>query len=626
MNPHGKSNMEKDLLNTADPVKGAADQSPEKPLNMSDIAADLLPPPVISLDKFFNTQLADSLDRKLHATMGRYTAGLSPEGLAMAYYDWLVHLSMAPGRQARLIEKALRKSVRLSYFAAKCMTGKGGGACIEPLPQDRRFEHESWQKWPFNLIYQSFLLNQQWWHNATADVRGVSRNHEKIVEFTTRQVLDMYSPSNSIWTNPEVLETTINEAGMNLARGAMHFIEDWTRSVEGKPPAGAENFTVGKNLATTAGKVVFRNDLIELIQYIPTTKRVYAEPILIVPAWIMKYYILDLSKNNSLIGYLVDKGHTVFTISWKNPAEEDAGLGMDDYRQKGVMAAFDVINAIVPRRKIHAVGYCLGGTLLSITAAAMASNGDDRLKSLTLFAAETDFTEAGELMLFINQSQLMLLEDIMWDKGYLDTVNMSGAFQLLRSNDLIWSRMVHDYLLGKRQRMNDLMAWNADATRMPYRMHSQYLRQLFLNNELATGHYAVDGRPVALSDIRVPIFCVGATRDHVAPWKSVYKIHLLVDVDEVTFLLASGGHNAGIVSEPGHAHRSYQVATHKAGSKYIDPETWVTRTPKHRGSWWPAWHRWLAEDASRRAMPPSVGAPDKGYKSLCDAPGTYVFL
>lgn len=581
-------------------------------------------PGQVSSGKVFTTEFADNLDRAVNAAMGRITAGLSPQGLAMAYYDWIVHLSMAPGRQARLVEKAVRKITTMNAYLAKCMSETNTQACIQPLPQDRRFEHSGWQKWPFNLIYQSFLLNQQWWHNATTGVRGVSKQHENIVEFTTRQILDMFSPSNCIWTNPEVLEKTIDERGQNLLRGTQHFFEDWQRRIGGRPAAGTEEFSVGRNLATTPGKVVYRNELIELIQYSPATEKVYSEPVLIVPAWIMKYYILDLSPENSLIRHLVEQGHSVFTISWKNPTEGDRNLSLDDYRQKGIMQALDAVRSIIPGQKVHAVGYCLGGTLLAITAAAMAGNNDTRLKTLTLLAAQTDFTEAGELMLFINQSQLTLLEDIMWDQGYLDTTQMSGAFQLLRSNDLIWSRLVHEYLLGKRAPVTDLMAWNADATRMPYLMHSQYLDQLFLKNELATGRFIVDGRAIALSDIHAPIFCVGTTRDHVAPWKSVYKIHLLADADEITFLLASGGHNAGIVSEPGHPGRSYQVTTLKEGSKYIDPETWVNKTPIKQGSWWPVWHTWLSEHSAGQVKPPLMGAANCGYKPLCNAPGHYV--
>lgn len=371
--------------------------------------------------------------------------------------------------------------------------------------------------------------------------------------------------------------------------------------------------------------MIYQNHLIELIQYAPSTEQVYAEPVLIVPAWIMKYYILDLSPHNSLVKYLVDQGHTVFTVSWKNPTAEDRELSMDDYRRLGVMAALDAISVIIPERKIHTVGYCLGGTLLSIAAATMARNGDDRLKSMTLLAAQTDFTEAGELMLFINEGQVTYLEDMMWEQGYLDTKQVAGAFQLLRSNDLIWSRLVHDYLLGKRHTMNDLMAWNADATRMPYRMHGEYLRRLFLDNDLAEGRYEVEGRPITISDIRAPIFAVGTVKDHVTPWRSVYKIHLLADTDEVTFLLTSGGHNAGIVSEPGHSRRSYQTTSRKEEDKYVDPDTWLAATPKQGGSWWPVWQKWLAQRSSEQVAPPAMGAPEQGYTALYDAPGTYLY-
>jgi polyhydroxyalkanoate synthase len=338
----------------------------------------------------------------------------------------------------------------------------------------------------------------------------------------------------------------------------------------------------------------------------------------------MKYYILDLSPQNSLVKYLTEQGFTVFMISWKNPSPEDRSLGMEDYRSSGVLGAIEVINAIVPKEKIHAVGYCLGGTLLSITVAAMARDGDDRLASVTLFAAQTDFTEAGELTLFINESQLAFLEDMMWEQGFLDSRQMAGTFGILRSSDLIWSRVVNDYMLGERQVMTDLMAWNSDATRMPYRMHSEYLRKLFLDNDLAEGRFVAGGEPVSLTDIRVPIFAVGTERDHVAPWRSTYKINLQTET-EVTYLLTTGGHNVGIVSEVGYAgRRSFRVNEHGPKDHYVDPDRFLIEARQKEGSWWPEWITWLESRSGSLTAPPRMGASEAGCPVLGDAPGKYV--
>jgi polyhydroxyalkanoate synthase len=565
----------------------------------------------------------DTIDRAMRAMVGRLTLGISPAAVALAYLDWLVHLGTSPGKQAELVQKAIRKAVRFWVYAARAAADKQIPPCIEPLAQDRRFSADAWRQWPFNMIYQSFLLTQQWWFNATTGVRGVSSRNERVVEFVARQLLDLVAPSNFLATNPEVMRKTFEEGGLNLVRGGINLLEDWERGVAGRKPVATEAYPVGKRVAVTEGKVVHRNRLMELIQYSPSTPQVHREPVLILPAWIMKYYILDLSPQNSLVKHLVDHGHTVFMVSWKNPRAEDRDLGMDDYLRLGVMEALQAVSAIRPDRKIHGVGYCLGGTLLAIAAAAMARDGDDRLKSLTMLAAQTDFTEAGELMLFINESQVMFLEDVMWEQGYLDTSQMAGAFQLLRSNDLIWSRMLKQYLLGERETMNDLMAWNADATRMPYRMHSEYLRRLFLENDLAEGRYRVGNHPVALTDIRVPIFAVSTLWDHVAPWHSTYKIHLLTDTD-VTYVLTTGGHNAGIVSEPNQAGRRYQIATKRATDKYEDPETWQATAPTKEGSWWLAWEPWLSGLSSGQEAAPRMGAPEHGYGTLADAPGSYV--
>ncbi|MFH1805435.1 MAG: alpha/beta fold hydrolase [Pseudomonadota bacterium] len=566
---------------------------------------------------------AHAIDRAFKANLARLTNGISPAGVAGITFNWLAHLAVSPGKQIELAEKYNRKFARLWQYSLHNAINPGSAPCIDPLPTDKRFAGAAWQQWPWNVMSQSFLLTQQWWHNATTDVDGLSDEDEKVMSFILRQILDHAAPSNFIATNPEILTATLEQGGMNLVRGLEHLAEDAQLMLAGKKPAGAENFKVGRDVAVTPGKVVYRNHLIELIQYAPTTPKVYAEPVLIVPAWIMKYYILDLSAHNSLVKYLVDQGHTVFMVSWRNPTSDDRDLGMEDYRTLGVMGALDAVSAIVPDRKIHAVGYCLGGTLMSIAAAAMARDGDDRLASLTSFATQVDFTEAGELMYFVRESEVSYLESMMWDQGFLDGYQMAGAFQILRSNDLIWSRLAQEYLLGERQEMNDLMAWNADLTRMPYKMHSEYLRGLFLDNNLAAGRHMVDGTPVNLADIRIPIFAVGTVKDHVAPWRSVYKITFHPATD-VTFVLTSGGHNAGIVSEPGHPHRSFQISTKKAGDRYVDPDNWQQTTPHQEGSWWPEWQKWLATGSNGQVAPPAMGNPTRGYAVLEDAPGSYV--
>ncbi|MFA9474616.1 MAG: PHA/PHB synthase family protein [Filomicrobium sp.] len=564
------------------------------------------------------------IDHALHAAMARFTLGLSPASLTAAYLDWLVHLAGSPDKQTQLMQDAGESFARLGGYVRECSAGSGDQEkCIEPSPHDKRFAGEAWQHWPFNVLSQSFLLQEQWWNMATTDLRGVSDHHEKVVNFATRQILDMFAPSNNPLTNPEVLLQTIQQGGSNFWRGGHNFVEDWSRAVTGRKPFGTEAFQVGRDVAVTPGEVVYRNRLIELIQYTPTTKQVRPEPLLIVPAWIMKYYILDLSPQNSLVKYLVDHGFTVFMISWNNPGQDDRDLSMDDYRTFGVTAALDVINDITQSKKVHAAGYCLGGTLLSIAAAAMARDGDKRLQSVTLFAAQTDFTEAGELMLFIDEGQLTFLEDMMWEQGYLDTKQMAGAFQMLRSNDLVWSRLIHEFLMGERAPMTDLMAWNADATRMPYRMHSEYLHRLFLDNDLAEGCYEVGGARIALQDIRAPVFAVGTEWDHVAPWHSVHKIHLLADT-EITFVLTSGGHNAGIVSEPGHPGRIYRVMTMAADDRYTAPEAWVKKATQQEGSWWPEWIAWLNARSGELEVPPATGLSRTTHEPLCAAPGTYV--
>ena len=567
--------------------------------------------------------IAETLDRAAMAAIGQVTSGLAPATILQAFTDWYFHLACSPGKSLQLGAKAARKSMRLADYMVRSAADRDAAPAIEPLPQDRRFSDPAWQQSPFDLFAQGFLLHQQWWHAATTGVGGVTRHHEEVVEFAVRQMLDTMAPTNVLATNPVLQRKIAATGGMCLVDGFQHLIEDLQRMVRGQPPAGAEAFRVGDNIATAKGKVVYRNRLIELIQYQPTTDKVRPEPVLIVPAWIMKYYILDLSPENSLVRWLTGQGFTVFMISWHNPGTQDRDLDMEAYRRLGAMAALDAVTAITGARSVHAVGYCLGGTLLAIAAAAMARDGDGRLASVTLLAAQTEFSDPGELGLFIDEAQLNLIESMMWSRGYLDSRQMGGAFQLLRSNDLVWSRILSDYLMGAREPMTDLMAWNADGTRMPYAMHSQYLRRLFLGDELAEGKYKVDGKPVTLAAIRAPFFVVGTERDHVAPWRSVHKIHFLTGA-EITFVLTSGGHNAGIVSEPGHKGRRYRVLTREADGPSHDPQEWQLHAAQKPGSWWLEWGEWLNARSGEPVAPPPIGNSDRGYPPIGDAPGLYV--
>lgn len=571
------------------------------------------------------------LDTQSQAMLALATGSLSPQSLTLAWLDWASHLAASPGKLAELTQLAIEQADTLNRYAHQSLSATVRHAVDNRLPlppapmQDRRFRDPLWQEFPYSVMQQGFLMSEKWWDAATRNVRGVDPHHADEVNFIARQLTDMFSPANQLLTNPIALKQTIRENGSNLVRGLQNFVDDVRRGRAGRAPAGTEDFQVGRDVAVTDGKVVLRTPVMELIQYEPLTEKVHPEPVLMIPAWIMKYYILDLSPHNSMVRYLVENGHTVFCISWKNPGEAERGLGMDDYLEQGVNAALDAIAAIVPRQPVHATGYCLGGTLLSIAAAALTRDGKaDRLASMTLLGAQTDFSEPGEISLFIDESQVSMLEAEMEQSGYLRADQMAGAFQMLRSYDLLWSKMVQEYLMGDRRGMIDLMAWNADTTRMPARMHGEYLRRLFLNNELASSRYLVGGRAVSLLNVTLPIFNVGTLTDHVAPWRSVYKLHSLSPA-EITFALTSGGHNAGIISEPGRPRRSYQVAVREANGPVLSPDEWLDTAPEHEGSWWPEWLAWLKARSGEPVAPPSMGAARKGYKPLYNAPGRYVY-
>jgi polyhydroxyalkanoate synthase len=548
---------------------------------------------------------ADPLDFWRNLAESALANPLSPLELSPAATDVLSHFSPAYFNEvARLaalqgLRSLTGEHVRLSSA------------------EDHRFADPAWLTPPFNLFARNFRLTEQWLSHCILHTPGVDPKHARLAAFAAEQWLDAFSPSNFPWTNPEVLRATLNEGGLNFLHGFDHFARDMRRRFDPQAPEGENNFVVGRDVAVTPGKVVLRNVLMELIQYAPSTAQTRPEPLLIVPAWIMKYYILDLRPADSLIRYLVGRGFTVFCISWRNPGPEMAETSFDDYRRLGAMAALDAIGAICGPHRVHTLGYCLGGALLAIAAAAMARDKDDRLVSLGLLAAQTDFSEPGELQLFIDEPELDALDKIMARQGYLDSRQMTGAFSMLHARDLVWSRMVRLYLLGEEEHPNDLMAWNADSTRMPFRMHSLYLRSLFLRNDLAEGRFEAGGGRVDLAAIKTPIFAVGTAADHVAPWRSVFKIHRL-NAGEITFVLASGGHNGGIVSEPGRRHRSYRIAVRPNGGLTPAPRDFVARAAQKTGSWWPEYADWLAARSSPPAAPPKMG------DALCDAPGPYV--
>lgn len=568
-----------------------------------------------------STDPTQDLKRQLRRHLAAVTGGLAPEDYANAWWDWLLGLAQSPRRQVSLVQSGVAKVLDTWSFAYRA----AAGGVLPPSSSDSRFAHDAWNVWPFNAYARTYSNWSTWWQEALAPHPAVEDKSTQLMNFIGRNLLDATSPANYLPTNPELLEATRAEAGNNLLRGFVHWWEDLQGTFAGEGPAGTEAFRVGENVAVTPGKVVLRNRLIELIQYSPQTEAVQAEPILITPAWIMKYYILDLSPRNSMIRYLVEKGHTVFVISWKNPDSNDRDVGMDDYVKSGFLDALDAVRAIVPERKVHAIGYCIGGTLLTIAATALAQDGDTRLATITLFAAQADFSEAGELSLFISPAQLDTLEGVMQRAGTLDSRNMGAAFAMLRSQDLLWTPALNSYVRGRRDQPSDLMSWNADGTRMPCRMHLEYLTRLYLNNELASGEFTYEGKPLDLANLRVPMFVVGTETDHVAPWRSAYKMRELTCSSDYTFLLTSGGHNAGIVCGPVHPKRHYRRRTWRDDVTTLTQDEWLADTAVQPGSWWPEMERWLtAHSSAERVAPPAMGNAAGGYAPLADAPGDYV--
>jgi polyhydroxyalkanoate synthase len=594
-------------------------------------AAAITPPPAPTSPA---ETAAAALDRHAQAAMAKMNSGLSPISLALAYTDWALHLATSPGTQLRLGKQAQEQA--MEFLRHEVFSHLPGAPAAEQaaelhplddaLARDSRFADDAWKQAPWSSLASANKIVEQWWQDACS-LRGMSDHSREQMRFYTRQWMDLMAPSNWAASNPQVLQKAMQTAGASLMQGAQH-AADAIRLRHGQEPVHTrtEDAKPGAGMAMTPGQVVMKNDLIELIQYAPTTKKVRKEPVLIIPSCIMKYYILDLTPPNSMVQWLVAQGHTVFIVSWHNPDERDALLGMDDYVRSGVLDALDFVRREC-QQPVHLTGYCLGGTFAAMAAAAVEAGtakvaGKGRaLASLTLMAAETDFTEPGEMGVLIDEAQVEMLEAMMAEKGFLTGQQMAGSFQFLHSRDLIWSNRTRTLLLGEPAFTNELMVWNADVTRLPAVMHSQYLRRMYLANELAEGRYEFEGTALSLHDIRVPMFVVGTVKDHVSPWRSVYKVIRLVG-GEVTFALTNGGHNAGIVSEPGHAGRRYQIKTTAVRDPRQTPDEWQKSAPMTEGSWWTAWQAWLA----KRSTPAQIAARSVARnKALGPAPGEYVF-
>lgn len=546
-----------------------------------------------------------------------------PLNIGKAFIDMTSKMMADPSKLMKAQMDLWQSYMTLWQTTASRMMGATAEPLIPADRQDRRFKDEAWnENVVFDYIKQSYLLTAEWMQRTVNDVEGLDDKTRRKVDFYTKQFADAVAPTNFLMTNPEVLRATVESGGENLLKGLEHLLDDLERG-KGKlsiKMVDESAFKIGENVATTPGKVVYQNDLMQLIQYAPTTETVYRRPLLIVPPWINKFYILDLRAKNSFIKWAVDQGITVFVVSWVNPDAELAAKSFEGYMLEGPLAALDAIEQATGERDINAIGYCIGGTLMASTLAYMTAKGDDRIKSITFFTTMIDFTEAGELSVFIDEEQLAALEDRMNKDGYLDGRAMATTFNMLRANDLIWSFVVNNYLMGKEPFPFDLLYWNSDSTRMPAAMHSFYLRNMYQQNKLVQpGGITLGGVPIDLGQIKLPTFVLSTREDHIAPWKSTYAA-TQVYKGPVKFVLAMSGHIAGVVNPPSEPPK-YGYWT-KAGRAPKDPEKWLAGATAHDGSWWPEWKTWL--DRHGGGQVPARVPGDGGLAPIEDAPGSYV--
>ncbi len=545
----------------------------------------------------------------------------SMRAIAPAFLDLAKHML---GNANYLLEaqgKLWPDWLELLQSTTRRLLGEQLSPVVTPDRGDKRFKAPEWsESVAFDFIKQSYLLSSNWLMQTVTGVDGLDPTNARKVAFYTKQFVDAISPSNFVLTNPEILRATLTSNGENLLHGLENLLGDLERG-HGKLAirmTDMEAFEVGRNIAITPGKVIFRNPLIELIQYTPTTKTVYQRPLLIFPPWINKFYILDLTAEKSFIKWAVAQGYTVFVVSWANPDAELANRTFESYLLEGVYPALNAVEQATGEREVNAIGYCIGGTLLTTALAHMAAKGDTRIKGATFFAAQADFSEAGELKVFIDTDQIAALEQKMDQAGgLLESSEMSNTFNMLRSNDLIWSFVVNNYMLGKEPAPFDLLYWNADQTNMPKEMHLFYMRECYLNNTLSKGEMVLGGEKLDLGKIKIPVYLQSSIDDHIAPYRSVYKSTKLLGGD-VRFMIAGSGHIAGVINPP--AAKKYQYWTNDALPD--DVEEWRKGAVEHPGSWWPNWHEWHAPKSGKK-VPARIPGSGK-LPVLEDAPGSYV--
>ena len=564
--------------------------------------------------------ITDYLERQKDSELPNPT--LDPLNIGTAFLEMGRAMMENPTALAKAQQDFFNSQMALWQQTTRKMLGEESDPVIQPEKGDKRFSDESWSESTlFDYIKQSYLLTSRWMQDTVRDVEGLDDKTAQKVDFYTRQFADALAPTNFLATNPTALRETLDSKGENLVQGLENLLTDMEKG-KGKlkiSMTDPEAFEVGGNIVTTPGKVVYQNELIQLLQYTPSTEDVYKTPLMIIPPWINKYYILDLKEKNSFIKWAVAQGHTVFVISWVNPDEKLRDMSFEDYMFKGPLAATEAIEQATGEKQVNAIGYCLGGTLLSATLAYLAEKKDKRIKSATFFTTMIDFEKAGELSVFIDDEQLDHLETMMQERGYLDGSEMATTFNMLRANDLIWSFVINNYLMGKQPFPFDLLYWNSDSTRMPAAMHSFYLRNMYHeNNLIQPGGITLDGVPIDLGKNKTPSFILSTREDHIAPWEATYAA-VNTYTGPVKFVLAGSGHIAGVINPPSDKMK-YGYWLNDKNPK--SSEAWLENAEQHPGSWWPEWQKWIQPKSGKKIPARTPG--DGKLKILEDAPGSYV--